>query len=429
MSDVRAEPPVLSLADLRIVRGGFAVSVQELQLGAGDVAALVGPSGCGKTTLLLGLAGLLDGGVCTGRREILGNPWPEPPSREWRALLAGPVTVVPQDARAALDPLQRVGVQVESVTRRTRAEVCSAFARLGLAPADALAQRFPHQLSGGQAQRVLLAVALLRAGRLILADEPTAALDGATIGELTAAWSVLRSVNRTAVLLATHDLELCTSLGARRYRCVDGGFVPAGDQHAAWGPPPVRAVPGAVVLAVHDLHKVLGGVPVLAGVDLEVRAGELVAVVGPSGSGKTTLARILAGHLPADSGRVAVERRGRAGSPVQLLFQDAYASLTPHRTVRSLLRETAVKGFDAAAEAAGLDLAEACLDRTAARLSGGERRRAALLRALSVEPAVLVLDEPTASLDRAAAVSVIDMIHQVQRRAEVGVVLITHDRE
>ena len=160
---------------------------------------------------------------------------------------------------------------------------------------------------------------------------------------------------------------------------------------------------------------------VLRGVDLEVAQSEVVAVVGPSGCGKTTLARILVGELAPDAGDV----RGARGA--QLLSQDAYASLTPGRTVRSLLDETAVPGFDVLAEAASLGLTPVHLGKSAERLSGGERRRAALLRALSVGPPLLILDEPTASLDRARALDIMNLLIEVQRRRGLACLWVTHD--
>ena len=412
--------PLLELRGVEVRRGEFAVSVDQLLVAPGDAVALLGPSGCGKTTLLLGWTGLLRDVLVTGERRFGDAPWPATDTEPRRQLLAGPVAVILQDARAALDPLQRVGAQVRAVTGAAPGDVASALRELALDDPERVMAARPHEISGGQAQRVLLAIALLRAPRLIVADEPTASLDADSAAEFVAGLRLLQERHGTAVLFATHDQAVADALGARLFAHEAGLFREVSRAERAWDPvPPLQT--GEVVLRAAALEHAFGDRPVLRGVDLELRAGETVAVVGPSGCGKTTLARILTGHLAADRG--AVEMRGRA----QLLFQDAYGSLTPRRTIRSLLRETAVAAFDIEAEAVATGLPADRLDVPADRLSGGERRRAALLRALSVAPPVLVLDEPTASLDPDTARAVIELVLDATRRGHTACVLITHD--
>ena len=416
------ETPVLALSSLRARRSnGWSVGIEELSLRASEVAALVGPSGCGKTSLLLGWTGLLSELDVSGDRLVDGVPCPDADSDPWREMLAGPVTLVLQDPKATLDPLQKVQTQIATVTGAARDDCLAALRALGLSDAERIAGAWPHQLSGGQAQKVLLAIALLRAPRLLLLDEPTGSLDGASIDDLVAGLDLLRERHQTAVLLATHDASLVAALAARVFQFEDGWFRESIGGDNGW-PAAERAEPGEeVVLTATGLCKAYGGTTVLSNCDLSLCRSEVVAVVGPSGCGKTTLARILTGHLEADAGNVV----GGAGS--QLLFQDAYASLTPHRTIGKLIQETRTPLFDVAAETAAVGLPADRLACYPGELSGGERRRAALLRALSVEPHVLVLDEPTASLDHGTAVSVMRMLMEISVLRGLACVLITHD--
>jgi peptide/nickel transport system ATP-binding protein len=418
-ADSPATTPVLELRDLRVTRAdGWSVALDELSLSAGGVGALVGPSGCGKTSLLLGWLGLT-GDAVSGACRVLGAAWPPAHTSAGRQMLAGPVTVLLQDARATFDPLARVGAQLLDLTGRKRAACQTALADLGLADPLRIFAAWPHQLSGGQAQRVLLAVAFLRAPRLLIADEPTAGLDGASIDDFTGGLEILRAAHGTAVLVSTHDLSLVEALGAALWRHDGARFVAAGHERAAW-PAADFGTTGACLLRATGVRHAFGATGVLDGVDLELLRGEVVALVGSSGCGKTTLAQVLARQLTPDAGRID-------GPRGVLLPQDALGSLTPGRSIRSLVAETAVDGFDLEVEAAAVGLPPASLDRTAARLSGGERRRAALLRALSVGPQLLILDEPTASLDYTAARAVMETVLAVQRRRGLTCLWITHD--
>lgn len=414
---------VLAVRRLCVGRpGGIRVELPELTLAAGGAAALVGSSGCGKTTALMGLLRLQPELEVEGWVEVCGAELPVAGSSDWRRLLRERLAVVLQDARASLDPLTRLGVQLEQATGASRDQAVEALAALGIEDAQAVLRRFPHQVSGGQAQRVCLAVALLRAPALVVADEPTAALDDERLEDLLRCFEVLRQRTGTAVLVATHDHALIEGLAAEAYRHDSGRFVRAGASVAAW--PRAEGTAGAdPALSCRGIGVLRGGQWILRDFSLDLPRGSIVALVGPSGAGKSTLAKVLSGHLQPDEGEV---QQVRAGA-VQMLFQDAYASLTPGRTVGALVREVATADFDVAAQARELGLDEKHLGRTAASLSGGERRRAALLRALAVRPEVLVLDEPTASLDRDTAIPVVELLLRTQRRDDVTYLLITHD--
>jgi peptide/nickel transport system ATP-binding protein len=418
-------PPVLSVTDFVVHRdAAWSIGLPRLELAAGDVAALFGPSGGGKTTLLAGLFGLLGPAwQCGGSVSFGGRDVNSLAAAELRQLRRSSMAFLLQDAQAALDPLQPVGAQIAAVTPCRADDAVAMLERLGVDDAAALCRRLPHEISGGQAQRVLLAIAFLRAPALVVADEPTASLDGGSYTELVRQLQALRAQG-SALLLATHDQRLVRDLGASLQALHGDRFVPGAPVPAAW--PACPPAPGGCdeVLVARGLRVAHGRRKVLDGVDFTLHRGEVVAVVGESGAGKTTLARVLARHQAPDAGEVLWPLRPTA---VQLCGQDAFAALTPGRTVRSLLAEARAPSFDVDRTAAGLRLPREVLDRVAAQLSGGERRRAALLRALAVQPDVLLLDEQTAALDRATATAVLESLLSLQASRGMAMVVVTHE--
>lgn len=419
-------PELLQIADYSLRDdAGFAVALPQLTLRAGRVAALFGPSGCGKTSMLLALMGLLrrPGWRAAGQATLFGRSLAQLPAAALRELRHQQTAFLVQDAHTALDPLVRIGEQVTAAVGVAADAIVSMLERLGVADAAALCERFPHQVSGGQAQRVLLAIAFLRRPALVIADEPSASLDGGSYQELVERLRELVAQG-SAVLMATHDHRLLRDLDAEVYALQGDAFVRASPEPTPWPERPRAEVGRVPLLKAAGLTVRYGERAVLDGVDLELRRAEIVALLGESGAGKTTLLRILAGHRRPDAGHVEAPPRRTA---VQLVCQDAHGSLTPGRRLGSLLAEAKAPFFDPAAGASGVQLPEAVLGRTAAAMSGGERRRAALLRAIAVQPDALLLDEPTASLDRTAAVAVIDNLLTMQRSRALALVVATHD--
>ena len=417
---------ILDVAELAVCApGGTTIRVPRLQLAPGGSAALLGPSGCGKSTLLAAMFGLLDrpGWTTVGRVACENVEIALLPPAAHQRLLRERMVFLPQDAHAALDPLQPVGRQIVDATGASDREAVAMLARLGVAAAGDVAARPPAAISGGQAQRVLLAIAFLRAPPLVVADEPSASLDGGSHAELVLHLRALLAQG-CALLTATHDQRLVRELGAEVHALRGSAFVPGVPVEPPWPVERTAAGGGDTVLAAHDVQVAYGGRAVLDGVDFDCRRGEVVAIAGESGAGKTTLLRVLAGHLAPQRGAVV---RPPRRSAVQLVCQDAFGSLTPGVPLRALLAEAHARGFDAAAVARAIALPAAALAEPRERLSGGELRRAALLRALAVAPDVLLLDEPTASLDRVSAIAAVGTVLALQRERDVAVVVVTHD--
>lgn len=422
-------PPLLEVDDFAVRRRDcIRVELPNLRLCGGEVAALYGPSGCGKTTVLQGLMNLLPSASCrvTGEVRLAGRGLLQLGSAELQHCLRHQVVYLAQDAHAALDPLAKVGLQIQQATDCSSEAAAAAMAELGIDEPVQLCQRYPHQVSGGEAQRALLAIAFLRQPALVVADEPSASLDGGSYAELLLQLQKLLARD-SCLLIATHDHRLLADLGASVYAAADGRFLPCELGELQWPPRPATSECGELpILQARGLRVAYGGRVVLDGVDFSIRRGEIVAVVGESGSGKTTLARLLAAHSRPDAGEID---RPKRASAVQLCCQDALASLTPGRSLAELIEEARNPLFELEAACRAIALDSHLLARTGALMSGGERRRAVLLRALAVHPDVLVLDEPTASLDRKSAIALMQSLLLLQKNRGLAVVLITHDLE
>ncbi len=487
-------PALLSLRGLAIsyrTRTGPVSAVRgvDLDIAPGEIVALVGESGSGKSSTAHAITGLLPPGgrIDAGRILFGGQDLAALSARELRAVRGARIGLVPQDPAVSLNPVQRVGAQVAEMlrihrraTRRgARERALDLLARAGLPDPRTQARRYPHELSGGMRQRVLIAIALAGDPRLIIADEPTSALDVTVQRGVLDHLQTLATESGTAVLLVTHDLGVAADRAARIAVMSRGRIVecaPAGRllraPSAAYTrellrsaprldvtpdlPPPEPPVPGRPVLlqAEHltkdfPLPRSAGGPRTLRAVDdvsLTVRRGETVALVGESGSGKTTTARLILRLASPTGGRIlfdgedVTQARGarlralrRRAQPV---YQNPYASLDPRLTVGDLVAEP-LHAFRVGDRAGRAVRVRALLDRVAlpgsvlgrrpAELSGGQRQRVAIARALALSPELVVCDEPVSALDVSVQAQILRLLAELQADTGVAYLFVSHD--
>ena len=476
--------PLLQVERLVLAAGPHrVVDDVSFDLAAGEVVGLVGESGSGKTMLARAAIALLPDGIRpVSGRVLLDQVELAALPPEQRRRLRGPgVGMVFQEPMTSLNPAMTIGEQLAEGLRlhgtagaeAVRARCIAMLDRVRIRdPAGALA-RHPHEFSGGMRQRIMLASVMLLQPRLLIADEPTTALDMLSQREVMDLIVELARAEGSAVLLITHDLGLVERYTDRavvmcRGRLVEQGpvarilrapaepytrsLVDAMHRRAA----PRGAVPdGATVLEAADVcvrytgkrswFGRTAGLLAVQGVSLAVRAGEMVAVVGASGSGKTTLGRAVLGLVPIEAGRVTVLGKNLAGAnrpdrqaarlACQLIFQDPQGSLDPRMRVAAIVAEPlrhvacldpaeASRRVDAVLERVGLaELGH----RHPHALSGGQRQRVAIARAVVRKPALIVADEPVAALDMTIRCQVLDLFRELQAEYGFACLFISHD--
>jgi peptide/nickel transport system ATP-binding protein len=435
-----------------------------LELATGSALGVVGQSGSGKSMTAKALAGLLPAGSRASGEYRIGGELIDLAGAEtaWRRIRGGQVVWLPQDPFTSLDPLRRCGAQVlaglAEADRLSHGERRAAATRrldeVGL-PARVV-DAYPHELSGGMRQRVAIAAALAPDPQILIADEPTTALDVTTQAGILDLLDRLRAERGLSMVLITHDLFLA------RQRCDHltvfhaGTVVEAGEteqvvtaaEHAvtrelvAIGLSGRRhqssGAVGAPLLVAERITKTYPGAETAALVDADitVAAAEIVGIVGESGSGKTTLTRCLLNLERPDRGEFGyLDQTGQARpwSPqrAQLVFQNPYASLNPSKTVRATLAEALrsagrpASATDELLELVGLDPQLAM--RRPARLSGGERQRVAIARALAPQPQVLFCDEAVSALDAPVQARILKTLAELRDRLGLAIVFITHD--
>ena len=462
-----------------------AVSGVSFDIGRGETVALVGESGSGKSVTALSILQLLPYPAAShpsGSVEVDGVDTVGASGRVLRRIRGNRVSMIFQEPMTSLNPLHTIGRQVaEALTlhrglprHRARARARELLEMVALGAAARRLDAFPHELSGGQRQRVMIAMALACEPDLLIADEPTTALDVTVQAQILALLAELQRRLGMAMLLITHDLAIVRRI-ADRVCVMRGGVIveegPAdrifrAPAHAytrmllaaepKGAPLPDDGAGADEALACHDLkvhfpiktgviRRTVGHVKAVDGVTLSLRPGRTVGVVGESGSGKTTLALALL-RLVASTGPILFEGRPIQGLTfrkmrplrrrMQIVFQDPFGSLSPRMTVRQIVEEgLKVHGFaraDGARDRVGEALEEVGLEpgmrnRYPHEFSGGQRQRIAIARALVLKPRLLVLDEPTSALDMSVQAQIVDLLRALQARHRLAYLFISHD--
>ncbi len=469
---------ILSISGLRLlsVAGNVIVDNVDLRLQRGEVLGLIGESGAGKSTIGLSSMCYARAGLhIAGGEVVLDGVNIRALDAEGRRQVRGKrIAYIAQSAAAAFNPAHSLMDQVceapvlHKLMTRPQAEAWARelFVALDLPDPQNFGSRYPHQVSGGQLQRAMAAMAMSCRPDVLVLDEPTTALDVTTQIEVLILLKSLIRQYRTAALYITHDLAVVAQVADRIKVLRHGKEVEEGLTqqilHEARQDYTARlvAVRGAAaseravgatvqpetVLKVQDCHAYYGDFHVVRGVSLDVQRGETVAVVGESGSGKSTLARIITGLLPPRSGQILFqdkalpstlkERSKELKRTIQLVYQIPDVAINPRQTLREIIGRPVEFYFGAdraevnarAQELMTLvELPHDYLERRPGQLSGGQKQRVCIARALAAKPDLIILDEPTSALDPLVAEEILTLLRKLQRELGLSYILITHD--
>jgi microcin C transport system ATP-binding protein len=482
--------PLISVDDLSVDFRGAGKVTQAVRhvsfdIGDAETVALVGESGSGKTVTALSILKLLpypSASHPSGKIRFKGEDMLTLPSGALRRVRGNKISMIFQEPMTSLNPLHTIEQQVGEVLKIhrglsnsvARARVLDLLDKVGIDDPKGRLQSYPHQLSGGQRQRVMIAMALANEPDLLIADEPTTALDVTIQAQILDLLLKLKAEFNMAMLLITHDLGIVRKMADRVCVMNNGEIVERGatrdifakPQHPYTkhliasepkGSPPPADAKAKTILETKDLRvwfpirrgflrHTVGHIKAVDGIDLTVKEGQTLGVVGESGSGKTTLGLALLRLVSSDGPIVYLgdridgydsKRMRPLRRHMQIVFQDPYGSLSPRLSIGQIIEEglaIQTPGLSRAERDAritralkevGLD--PAFRDRYPHEFSGGQRQRIAIARALVLEPKFLILDEPTSALDVSVQAQIVDLLRELQRRHKLAYLFISHD--
>jgi microcin C transport system ATP-binding protein len=481
---------LLRVRDLRVAFGSgerqtLAVKGIDFSIGRGETVALVGESGSGKTVSAHSILKLLPYPAAShpsGEIFFDGIDLLKAPEEIMRTVRGRRISIIFQEPMTSLNPLHTIEQQVSEIIKlhrpmtdaAARARMLDLLTRVGIRDPEKRLGAYPHQLSGGQRQRVMIAIALANEPDLLIADEPTTALDVTIQAQILQLLKELQAEMQMAMLLITHDLGIVRKLAERVYVMNKGLVVEEGKtvdiferpQHAYTkhllsaepkGKPPTAHPDAPVVLETGNLkvwfpvkrgllRKTVDHIKAVDGVSLKLRAGDTIGVVGESGSGKTTLGLALLRLISSDGPITYAGKRidgldSKAMRPLrrdmQIVFQDPFGSLSPRLSVGQIIEEGLTiqnpdLDYDARRERVGKALTEVGLDPNAQdryphEFSGGQRQRIAIARAMVLEPKFVMLDEPTSALDQSVQAQIVDLLRDLQHKRGLAYLFISHD--
>ncbi|NLL72736.1 MAG: ABC transporter ATP-binding protein [Clostridiales bacterium] len=480
---------LLSIEDLSIgfSKGGKMNTVLDhisLEVKKGEILGIVGESGSGKTMTALAVMGLLpeSAKILSGGIDFLGNELLTMGEKEHRRLRGKEISMVFQENMSSFNPLLTIGAQVEEMLRlhskytkeEYKALTIKALREVGLSKPHEIYHQYPHQLSGGMRQRAMIAMAMVAGPKLVIADEPTTALDPTIQSKILQLLKKMNDKYGMSIILISHDLRVIQSICSRTIVMKDGRIVESGMTNELFTNPCnqytkelVAAVPmlnkeykntykvdrdSHPILTIQNLNvfyseKAIGLLgkksrkQVIRDISILVNEGETLGIVGESGSGKSTLAKAIVGLNKEIEGVIkindftAISNDGSVSKP-QMVFQDPYGSLNPSKKIGWILEEPLklqsnlgkkerVARVNEMIEQVGMTTKY--LERYPFQLSGGQRQRVAIAVALIVNPKLVILDEPVSSLDTTIQAQILEMLKELQRKYKLTYVFISHD--
>lgn len=456
-----------------------------LTVKSGEITCIVGESGSGKSMIAKAILDILPGrgiSVARGAIRLNGEDLVPLSAEQMRQIRGARISMIFQEPMTALNPLIRIGDQISEVLEEhtdlskteRRARVVALLDDVHLPDPAGIARAYPHQLSGGQRQRAMIAMALILEPELIIADEPTTALDVTTQAQILKLLAELQRKKGMGVLFITHDFGVVAEITDKVVVMQHGKVVEEGPREAILNapkqpytqaliaavpglmPPTLEAVEDAPILQVSGLNKtfssgggLFGGgrrtVYAVRDVSLTLSRGETLGIIGESGSGKSTLARLIVRLIQADHGSVLFHGQDilslsardliAVRARIQMAFQDPFASLNPRQKVGKIIAEGLRLRDIPAPDARGrveellqlVDMPASAANRFPHEFSGGQRQRIGIARAVAVEPEILIADEVVSALDVSVQLQVLDLLQNIQRRLGLSILFITHD--